>query len=1274
MKTPTAQPQTPAPPAPHAPPQTPPGNGANPAAIVKTNVAAQTCMTILLDDVPKPKDEFSNQELNLFGPHQTVARVIADMIQAPEPKGISIGLEGSWGSGKTTVVKLLGQALKDAENITLIQFDAWAHEGDSLRRTFLEKMIKHLQKLKWVDKDKEAVKDKYKWEENLEQIANRKDVTVTRDFPKLTNWGKAVGLLLLLIPIGGALFGAALKEPFTFTNTGAIAWRFIFFLVAGILCSFAPLLLLVTKQGRASGSGVFELVMNKGATEKRVETDKTPSTTSIEFEKYFKELMTDALSDESRRLILVLDNLDRVDSKDALSIWSTLQTFMQHKQDDDSPWYNRLWTLVLYDPKALSLLWQEKDQEGADASVSPQNNQAVALTPLQTGAEQPVAGAIPPPEQIPQPAMEARNGGSVIATSFIDKSFQIRFEVSPPIPSNWRSFLLGRLAEAFPGHSGGDYSEFHAVYRVLSIDRVMTRQSSPTIRELKLYVNQIGALHRQLVLRGKCHGTGKSDFPLSLLAYYVLLRRRRPNVDVAGGVLRADLPEADFEGLLGEEVGDKLAALHYNVEVSLARQVILEPSIKFALQEGRKEELISYAVNPAAFWQALGEIFDREWLATESVSISKAATCLDDANLLRDADPSLSRPVITKLRDTARMATSWLPLDDVRVGGLTSLFSIVKDREFAADLLKRIVADMVEHGSLGKSLDINIQGWVEKLKPVLLKAGELGWPELYEQQVVEPLSEKLKSSTEMPDEQLVRLLEILFELGRVELGRADTEAVRPGQTAAQALSELIKAGDIARQLKSSEPRSERTLAWAMFLLVREDPIAALPLLLLSNISQADPAPSPGATQNPEITSSGIIPNLANNILSGSELIPHLSSILSRYGEWELLFKMLEADAAYQPLVMLTLGQIPGDLYENDDFKLDPALFLNHWRVLQLQLNQSKGSAIPTAFSQLVSLLLNKTPLLDKIMEQGFQPERAELYRVVFNYSADNAQFKDFLRDGLQRLEREVWEAQFRGEGELLSLVSPLSIAGVEFGDDVNGYEEALAEYAEAILNDRVRHTHAWDNLWRILNPERSRSRFRNHLHQLLINHVAATGGEVPPVFFYLFGDELLAVEPTGNTFWALRSMLPTLINKREPQGLQWVATMLEAHPQVFSKTETRADFREIKKLLLDALLNETDKALAENLTRIANALQLFSADEIVGLYQPLIERYVKTEAYQSGPTLKALANIDIYFILPSDGTPETNEITRKLARIGSLKPPERERALLKSKLDKVLQS
>ncbi|MDQ3820580.1 MAG: KAP family NTPase, partial [Acidobacteriota bacterium] len=131
-------------------------DGAKPAPSLEVGHATRVCRTNLIKDIPATSDAFSDQKEKIVGPHQTVADVIASMIRDPGEEGISIGLEGSWGSGKTTVIKLLCEALKDDEkddpNICLIQFDAWAHEGDPLRRTFLETLIRRLEKKEWVSK------------------------------------------------------------------------------------------------------------------------------------------------------------------------------------------------------------------------------------------------------------------------------------------------------------------------------------------------------------------------------------------------------------------------------------------------------------------------------------------------------------------------------------------------------------------------------------------------------------------------------------------------------------------------------------------------------------------------------------------------------------------------------------------------------------------------------------------------------------------------------------------------------------------------------------------------------------------------------------------------------------------------------------------------------------------------------------------------------------------------------------------------------------------
>lgn len=103
------------------------------------------CPTKLISDIPDSKD--------YFGSHEKIASAIAALINS-EQGGRSIALEGEWGSGKTTVVNILRGKLDEDNSVTLIPFDAWAHEKDPLRRVFLETIIRHLQKLGWIDKQK----------------------------------------------------------------------------------------------------------------------------------------------------------------------------------------------------------------------------------------------------------------------------------------------------------------------------------------------------------------------------------------------------------------------------------------------------------------------------------------------------------------------------------------------------------------------------------------------------------------------------------------------------------------------------------------------------------------------------------------------------------------------------------------------------------------------------------------------------------------------------------------------------------------------------------------------------------------------------------------------------------------------------------------------------------------------------------------------------------------------------------------------------------------
>ena len=76
----------------------------------------------LLEEEPVDSDLFEDRT------HERIADSLFKLITT-EKKGISIGLEGPWGSGKSVVISILRKKLKESNHsIPLIQFDAWAHE------------------------------------------------------------------------------------------------------------------------------------------------------------------------------------------------------------------------------------------------------------------------------------------------------------------------------------------------------------------------------------------------------------------------------------------------------------------------------------------------------------------------------------------------------------------------------------------------------------------------------------------------------------------------------------------------------------------------------------------------------------------------------------------------------------------------------------------------------------------------------------------------------------------------------------------------------------------------------------------------------------------------------------------------------------------------------------------------------------------------------------------------------------------------------------------
>ena len=132
-----------------------------------------------------------------------IAKTVAELILDSGERPISIGVSGNWGSGKSSMVKMIGEALKlkdidksDKEkNYIFLEFNAWLYQGyDDARAALLQ-----------------AVSDKL-LEESKKRSTPTKDLTKkVNGFISRINWLQAakmaIPLLMSLVPGGVAVGG-----------------------------------------------------------------------------------------------------------------------------------------------------------------------------------------------------------------------------------------------------------------------------------------------------------------------------------------------------------------------------------------------------------------------------------------------------------------------------------------------------------------------------------------------------------------------------------------------------------------------------------------------------------------------------------------------------------------------------------------------------------------------------------------------------------------------------------------------------------------------------------------------------------------------------------------------------------------------------------------------------------------------------------------------------------------------------------------------------------
>ncbi len=408
-----------------------------------------------------PKE--SSKGADSFGGHSRIAHAIKKFIETHN-QGLTIGLLGEWGSGKSFTINLLKEELKENEQILFFTFDTWIHQSDPIRRAFLEQMMVFL--------DGEKRLTNPIWKERKEELFGNVEriLTIKDSMPGVTRKTYYFIKFVCISVIGYIL------THYTYLLTLHIESKFLFYLIFTLACIpiiILPLIYIASRPwpmlfglsktnffNKKNWKGFFvthqknllSSVFDKIIKTKETATFKESEPTASEFHGFFSELIEETLESDEK-LVVIIDNIDRLHHDEAFKIFSTIRGFFQKKTDADNHQHtNKVYTLFPVDKKGLELvlnLGQKPNEDGLS-----QNN-------------------------------------TDIVSGLIDKTFDITFHVPPPLLSNWKDFLSSTIKTSLKDSiykkeipSNYDLERVCSLYEIHNTERLIT----PTPRKIKVLV------------------------------------------------------------------------------------------------------------------------------------------------------------------------------------------------------------------------------------------------------------------------------------------------------------------------------------------------------------------------------------------------------------------------------------------------------------------------------------------------------------------------------------------------------------------------------------------------------------------------------------------------------------------------------------------------------------------------------------------------------------------------------------------------------------------
>lgn len=250
-------------------------------------------------------------ESDCFGVHSAYARLLLGMSETAVTP-FSIALYGNWGTGKTSVAKILQSLAEKASDIFVVYLDVWKYSSDPLKRWILLETERQLTGRKVIEAYKfqgRTLQSHLEFEEHAE------------DETKIAVDRNVIAVLVAMVVVAAiSVVLVSLYAPDNWKSNGVLGGLIV--VLSGI--GFASLLLTaVFGELLKSISGmVFRRTVRQ--------TVVKPAFSSEKFGEIFGDLVKQATKKDGR-LLFIFDNLDRCSEQVAVETIGVVKTYLDER-------------------------------------------------------------------------------------------------------------------------------------------------------------------------------------------------------------------------------------------------------------------------------------------------------------------------------------------------------------------------------------------------------------------------------------------------------------------------------------------------------------------------------------------------------------------------------------------------------------------------------------------------------------------------------------------------------------------------------------------------------------------------------------------------------------------------------------------------------------------------------------------------------------------------------------------------------------------------------